>query len=73
MRVNHAAAGMAATIRRAVEGSGVGVPYVDVKTLASVLQPQLQPFRLGATVFTAFGILAALLAAIGLASAVGTR
>ena len=70
VRVDPGARDIEGTIRRAVLGLGADVPYVDVKTLASVLQPQLQPFRLGAAVFTACGVLAVLLAAIGLASAV---
>jgi ABC-type antimicrobial peptide transport system permease subunit len=38
--------------------------------LGDILDPQMRPWRMGATLFTAFGVLAALLAALGLYSAV---
>jgi predicted permease len=62
--------GMIATLRRTVQELEQNVPYVDVGVLSDVLDPQLRPWRMGATLFTAFGVLAALLAALGLYSAV---
>jgi hypothetical protein len=59
-----------ATIRRALRELDPALPYVDVQTLGDVLDPQVRPWRLGAAVFTAFGALAALLAALGLYTAV---
>jgi len=61
---------MTGTVRRAVQELEPDVPYVDVSVLGDVLDPQMRPWRLGATLFTAFGVLAALLAALGLYAAV---
>lgn len=60
-----------ATIRRAVAAFDPSAPYADVRVLGAVLDPQMRPWRLGAALFTAFGALAALLAALGLYTAVG--
>jgi len=65
-----AASRMSGTVRRALHALEPNLPYVDVGTLASALDPQLRPWRLGATLFTAFGLLAALLAAVGLYAAI---
>lgn len=54
------------TIRRVLQGLAPNLPYADVETLDDVLRPQLQPRRLGAAMFGAFGVLALVLAAIGL-------
>ena len=61
---------MIGTIRRTVQGVGADPPYIDVSVLGDILDPQMRPWRMGATLFTAFGLLAALLAALGLYSAV---
>ena len=42
--------------------------YIDVGTLQESLDPQLRPWRLGATMFGVFGALALLVAAVGLYS-----
>ena len=42
------------------------LPYPEVKTLEDIMRPQLQPRRLGAAMFGVFGLLALVLAAIGL-------
>jgi predicted permease len=44
----------------------------DVKRMAAVLDPQYRPWRLGATLFSAFGLLALLVAAVGVYSTVST-
>jgi predicted permease len=59
--------GVAAT--RAIQALEPGLPFVHVQTLGDALDPQIRPWRLGASVFTAFGALAVLLAALGLYSA----
>ncbi len=46
------------------------LPYVRIETLGEALNPQIRPWRLGASLFTAFGSLAVLLAMIGLWSSV---
>jgi predicted permease len=61
---------MDGTLRRVLRELDPGAPYVDVRLLGDALDPQLRPWRLGAAVFTAFGLLTALLAALGLYTAV---
>ncbi|MDQ3698864.1 MAG: ADOP family duplicated permease [Gemmatimonadota bacterium] len=61
---------MSGTVRRVVQELETDVPYVDVSVLGDRLDPEMRPWRMGATLFTAFGVLAALLAALGLYSAV---
>jgi putative ABC transport system permease protein len=41
-----------------------------IASMASMLEPEFRPWKLGATLFTAFGVLAALVAAIGVYSVV---
>ncbi|HYK12038.1 MAG TPA: ABC transporter permease [Gemmatimonadales bacterium] len=62
------AARLAEPIRRALQGTDPDVPYVTVRTMADVVGVQTTAWRLGAGVFSAFGALALLLAAIGLYS-----
>ncbi|HEY4216409.1 MAG TPA: ADOP family duplicated permease [Gemmatimonadaceae bacterium] len=47
-----------------------GVDAARVRRMADILEPQLRPWRLGATLFTAFGILALAVAGIGIYSIV---
>ncbi len=54
------------TVRRTLAELDPHLPYVNVKTLKDVLRPQLQPRRLGASMFGVFGLLALVLAAVGL-------
>jgi predicted permease len=61
---------MRVALMRAVQLLEPGLPFVRVQRLGEALDPQIRPFRIGATVFTAFGVLAALLAALGLYGAV---
>lgn len=42
------------------------LPYANIRTLASLVDPHVRPWRLGAALFTAFGALALGLAALGL-------
>jgi ABC-type antimicrobial peptide transport system permease subunit len=42
------------------------LPAVDVHALADVVDPEIQPYRIGAVLFTSFGVVALFLAAIGL-------
>jgi predicted permease len=53
-------------VRATLQRLAANLPYVNVQTMADVLRPQLQPRRLGAAMFGAFGVLALALAAIGL-------
>lgn len=54
------------TVRATLQSLAPNLPYADIQTMADVLRPQLQPRRLGAAMFGAFGLLALTLAAIGL-------
>jgi predicted permease len=44
--------------------------FAQTRSMASLLEPQFRPWRLGAILFTAFGILALIVAAIGVYSVV---
>jgi putative ABC transport system permease protein len=54
------------SVRRALQELGSNLPYPELKTMEDVLRPQLQPRRLGAAMFGVFGLLALVLAAVGL-------
>jgi predicted permease len=60
-------------VRRAVAGVRDDLPYVDVRPLADTddVRSGVLPFRLGATLFTLFGLLALVLAAVGLYGMLG--
>ena len=53
-------------VRVALQQLMPGTAFVTVRTLESTLSPVLRPWRLGATMFSLFGGLALLIAAIGL-------
>lgn len=55
-----------APVQRAMESAAVGLPYADVKPMRSLLESQLRPWELGATMFAIFGVVALALAAVGL-------
>ena len=57
---------MVEPIRHAMESVGSDIPYPSVKPLVDILDPQYRPWQLGADMFSAFGVLALVLAAIGL-------
>ena len=42
------------------------VPYVDARPLQSMIDPRIQPWRIGAGIFAAFGLLALVIASLGL-------
>ena len=58
------------TVRRRLQPLMPGASYVTVTPLAEILGSQTQSWRLGATLFTVFGGLALVLAAIGLYSVI---
>jgi predicted permease len=62
------AAKMIGTVRRELQRLEPAVGYISVQTLQEIINPQVRPWQLGATMFTAFGALALLVAAIGLYS-----
>jgi ABC-type antimicrobial peptide transport system permease subunit len=57
---------MIAPIRRTVLNGRTDLPFVDVRPYADLLQRQMRPWRLGATLLTLFGALALGVAATGL-------
>jgi putative ABC transport system permease protein len=60
----------AETIRRALQREMPGVSYVTVTPLSQILEPVTLPWQLGATMFTMFGALALVVAAVGLYSVI---
>ena len=70
VRVGSGATRVETTLRRALLDLDPGLPFIDIATLGEVLEPQIRPWRLGASIFTAFGMLAVILAVIGLWSSV---
>lgn len=57
---------LVAPVQRAMESTAAGLPYADVRPMQSLLEPQLRPWKLGATMFAIFGGVALALAAVGL-------
>jgi predicted permease len=57
---------LAEPIRREVQLLLPGTGYANIRTIASVLDPVTRQWRLGATMFAIFGVLALVLAAVGL-------
>jgi predicted permease len=55
-------------VRNRLQGMSARMPYVQVSPFAELLAPQLRPWRLGATMFSLFGALALVIAAVGLYS-----
>lgn len=55
-------------VRREVQALSPNMPFVNVAAFETLVAPQLQSWRLGATMFTIFGTLALVIAAIGLYS-----
>jgi putative ABC transport system permease protein len=53
-------------VRRAMQSTAPDTPYASVQPLGVSLEWQIRPWRLGARMFTAFGLLALVLAAVGL-------
>src|SRR5207253_8614054 len=57
-------------LQRALQSLAPDLPYADVKPFQSIIDPKIRSWKLGATLFGAFGALALLLAAIGLYSTI---
>lgn len=58
------------SIRQAAQSVSPDLPYVQVQPLTSMMARQLRPWKLGAQLFSLFGGLAAIIAALGLYSAI---
>ena len=57
---------VAAAVRNALKGVRPDIEYVDVRPFTELVEPELRPLRVGASLFGALGILALGLAGIGL-------
>jgi predicted permease len=53
-------------VRRELQRILPDAPYVDVRSLETLIDPQIQPWRLGAAMLALFGLLALVIAAVGL-------
>jgi predicted permease len=54
------------SVRHAMLSAASGLPFAGVRPMAEYLEPEMRPWRLGASMFTLFGAVALGLAAIGL-------
>ncbi|MGH7668035.1 MAG: FtsX-like permease family protein, partial [Gemmatimonadaceae bacterium] len=70
VRMHGDAASAKETVRKALQPMMPGGSYITVTPLSDVLGGQTQSWQLGATMFLAFGILALVLAAVGLYSVI---
>jgi ABC-type antimicrobial peptide transport system permease subunit len=66
VRTSRDPAALIGPVRQAVMSVSADLPWVDIQPVARRLDPQIRPWRLGASMFTAFGALALCLAAVGL-------
>lgn len=57
---------VATVVRRQLQGLRPDLPYADVRALRRIIEPGMQEWKLGATMFGLFGGIALLVAAIGL-------
>jgi putative ABC transport system permease protein len=57
---------LAGVIRRELQGLDANIRFADVRPLMNLIMPQVQPWRLGTLIFTLFGALGLVLAAVGL-------
>jgi predicted permease len=58
-------------LRRAMSDEAPSALFMDVRLLQSLVDPEIRPWTLGATMFGVFGALALVIAALGLYSVVG--
>jgi len=70
VRARGAAARESESIRRSLQKVMPGSAYVTVRPMTEIFGPTIRSWRLGATMFVAFGMLALVLAAIGLYSVI---
>lgn len=70
VRTRGPAADQVETIRHGLQALMPGASYVNVIPLQELVAPNMRSWRLGATMFTAFGLLALLVATVGLYSVI---
>jgi predicted permease len=66
VRTSRDPAALVGAVRQAVLSVASDLPWVDIQPVSRRLDPQIRPWRLGASMFSAFGALALCLAAVGL-------
>ncbi|MEP7344504.1 MAG: ABC transporter permease [Gemmatimonadaceae bacterium] len=66
LRTTASASERAESVRRQLQVAVPGIPYVGVRSLADIVSPQMSSWRLGAAMFGAFGLVALVLATVGL-------
>jgi putative ABC transport system permease protein len=57
---------LAGVVRRELQGLDASIRFADVRPLTNLIMPQIQPWRAGTLIFTLFGALGLVLAAVGL-------
>jgi predicted permease len=57
---------VASAVRNGLKGARADIDYIDVRPFLDLAEPEVRPFRLGASLFSALGTLALLLAGVGL-------
>jgi predicted permease len=70
VRAHHDAEDIKEPLRRALQREMPGAAYVTVTPFRQVVSPETRSWQLGATMFVAFGLLALVLAAVGLYSVI---
>jgi len=70
VRTRGAAGEQLEAVRRALQRLMPGASYVTVTPMDEIVEPNMRSWRLGATMFTAFGALALIVAAVGLYSVI---
>jgi ABC-type antimicrobial peptide transport system permease subunit len=70
VRVRGKASAMAEPVRRALQREMPGTSFVTVNPMANIVGAKMRSWVVGATLFTAFGVLALVLAAVGLYSVI---
>jgi predicted permease len=68
VRLTKANPAIVSSIRREIQALAPTMPFVQVRSVGELLEPQMRPWRLGALMFTLFGTIAVVIAAIGLYS-----
>jgi predicted permease len=68
VRVQANAEDLVPLLAREIQAITPNMPYVNVRPYSDLVAPQLGPWRLGATMFTLFGAIALVIAAVGLYS-----
>jgi predicted permease len=68
VRVSGDPARIIPSVRKELQALAPTMPFVQVRPYSTLVAPQLQPWRLGAIMFTLFGVIALIIAAVGLYS-----